>query len=231
MRVQRALLMNGILGVFSLLSLACNKAPPAAAPVGAPGPGAADPAKAEDKKAAPLPPDTAPPAAAAAPAAAADPAKPEGSALAGASKEELSRVLGTGGGGFGQVGTVQTGSAFARPAAPKGPVSRVVPATAEVQGPLDKDSIQRVIRRFTNHVRFCYDKELTRDPALAGTVTVQFTVDTKGTVSSCALQSSTVKNPAVEQCIVTAVRRWEFPPPDGGKVVVTYPFVLTTGEP
>lgn len=225
MRVQRALLKNGILGAFSLLSLACSKAPPAAAPTAAAGPAAADSA-AEDKKAAPAP-DTAPPAAA--PAAAADPAKPEGNALAGATKEELSRVLGAGG-GFGQVGTTQTGSAFARPAAAKGPVSRVVPATAEVQGPLDQASVQRYIRRYTNHVRFCYDKELTRNPALAGTVTVQFTIEPKGTVSGCTMQSSTVKNPAVEQCIVTAVRRWEFPPPEGAKVVVTYPFVLTTSE-
>lgn len=231
MRVQRALLKNGLLGAFSLLVLACNKAPPDSAPAGAPAPSAADSAKAEEKKAAPLPTEAAPPAAAPT-AAAADAAKPEGNALAAASKEDLSRVLGVGGGGFGQAGTAQTGSAFARPpAGPKGPVSRVVPATAEVQGSLDKDSIQRVIRRFTNHVRFCYDKELPRNPALAGTVTVQFTIDAKGAVSTCAVQSSTLKNPAVEQCIATAVRRWEFPPPSDGKVVVTYPFVLTTSEP
>lgn len=34
-------------------------------------------------------------------------------------------------------------------------------------------------------------------------------------------------NVRTEQCIVAAVRRWSFPAPDGGGVViVTYPFAL-----
>ena len=45
------------------------------------------------------------------------------------------------------------------------------------------------------------------------------------------VQSSTLGNPGVEQCIAGAVRRWEFPKPQGGIVVVTYPFVLkSAGE-
>jgi hypothetical protein len=40
------------------------------------------------------------------------------------------------------------------------------------------------------------------------------------------VQSSTLGNPGVEQCIAGAVRRWEFPRPLGGIVAVTYPFVL-----
>jgi hypothetical protein len=35
-------------------------------------------------------------------------------------------------------------------------------------------------------------------------------------------------NARVENCIVQAVRRWEFPKPlGGGIVIVSYPFVLT----
>ena len=42
------------------------------------------------------------------------------------------------------------------------------------------------------------------------------------------VQSSTVNSPSVEQCIAGAVRRWEFPKPQGGGIViVTYPFVFT----
>jgi hypothetical protein len=36
-----------------------------------------------------------------------------------------------------------------------------------------------------------------------------------------------MNNVPAEQCIAAAVRRWEFPKPQGGGiVVVTYPFVL-----
>jgi hypothetical protein len=36
-----------------------------------------------------------------------------------------------------------------------------------------------------------------------------------------------MNNPNVEQCIAQAVRRWEFPKPQGGGIViVSYPFVL-----
>jgi hypothetical protein len=38
---------------------------------------------------------------------------------------------------------------------------------------------------------------------------------------------SSLRNEAVESCIVRAVRRWTFPAPDGGGVVVVnYPFLL-----
>jgi hypothetical protein len=39
--------------------------------------------------------------------------------------------------------------------------------------------------------------------------------------------SSTLKNAKVETCIAQAVRRWLFPKPKGGGIViVSYPFVL-----
>jgi hypothetical protein len=56
---------------------------------------------------------------------------------------------------------------------------------------------------------------------------VQFTIAGTGQVIASMVQSSTLNNGAVEQCIAQAVRRWEFPKPQGGGiVVVTYPFVL-----
>ena len=48
-----------------------------------------------------------------------------------------------------------------------------------------------------------------------------------GQVVASLVQSSTLNSMPVEQCIAQAVRRWEFPKPQGGGiVVVTYPFVL-----
>jgi len=48
-----------------------------------------------------------------------------------------------------------------------------------------------------------------------------------GAVQTAIKASSTVGNPQLEGCIVNAVRRWNFPAPEGGGIVaVTYPFLL-----
>ena len=103
----------------------------------------------------------------------------------------------------------------------------VVPGTAEVRGSLDKEIIRRIIRRHLNEVKFCYERELVKNQGLAGRVMIQFTIAGTGAVVASAVQSSTMNNPPVEMCIAQSVRRWEFPKPSGGGiVVVTYPFVL-----
>ena len=62
---------------------------------------------------------------------------------------------------------------------------------------------------------------------MSGRVTVQFTIGASGQVLASVLQNSTVASARVESCIVQAVRRWEFPKPlGGGLVIVSYPFVL-----
>lgn len=106
----------------------------------------------------------------------------------------------------------------------------VIPGQADVRGALDKEIVRRIIRRHINEVRYCYEQELTRNAALGGRILVQFTIAASGQVIASVLQSSTIGNPRVENCAVQAVRRWEFPrPAGGGLVIVSYPFVLTPG--
>jgi FHA domain len=103
----------------------------------------------------------------------------------------------------------------------------VVPGTAQVRGSLDKEIIRRIIRRHLNEVKFCYEKELMKKADLYGRVMIQFTISGTGQVVASVVQNSTMNNPSVEQCIAGAVRRWEFPKPQGGGIViVSYPFVL-----
>ncbi|HZS35843.1 MAG TPA: TonB family protein [Polyangia bacterium] len=103
----------------------------------------------------------------------------------------------------------------------------VIPGTAHVVGGLDPEIARRIVRRHMNEVRFCYERELARAPALHGRVTIQFTIDARGQVPASAVQQSTINNPAVEQCVAAAFRRFEFPKPQGGGLVmVTYPIVF-----
>ena len=129
---------------------------------------------------------------------------------------------GGGGGGLSGYGRGAGGLGGRRASAPD-----VVPGTAEVRGSLDKEIIRRIIRRHINEVKFCYERELVRTPGLMGRVMIQFTIAATGQVVASMVQSSTLGSMPVEQCIAQSVRRWEFPKPQGGGiVVVTYPFVL-----
>jgi TonB family protein len=101
------------------------------------------------------------------------------------------------------------------------------PGPPEVRGSLDREIVRRIVRRHLNEVRYCYEGELVRRPALAGRLVVQFAIAATGQVISSVVQSSTLGEPRVESCVTQAVRRWEFPQPHGGGLVmVSYPFQL-----
>jgi TonB family protein len=102
---------------------------------------------------------------------------------------------------------------------------------AHVKGSLDKEIIRRVIRAHMNEVKYCYEKELVTKPRLEGRVAVQFLISGAGQVLSSVLQSSTMGNVPVEKCVIDAVKRWEFPKPDGGGIaIVSYPFNFVAGS-
>ncbi|HWE22971.1 MAG TPA: AgmX/PglI C-terminal domain-containing protein, partial [Myxococcales bacterium] len=105
--------------------------------------------------------------------------------------------------------------------------TQFVPGRTIVVGGLSRDVIDRIIRRHYNEVKYCYEKELTKDRGLYGKVTVVFVIDGTGKVSDALVQQSTMGSEAVEGCIVSHVRRWAFPAPEGGGTVqVTYPYVF-----
>jgi pSer/pThr/pTyr-binding forkhead associated (FHA) protein len=107
-------------------------------------------------------------------------------------------------------------------------VPRIRSGQADVHGSLSKEVIRRIIGRHINEVRFCYEQELNSRPDLQGRVAVKFIISPTGAVQTAAVDSSDLGNPKAEQCIAQSVRRWTFPAPEGGGiVVVTYPFVLS----
>jgi hypothetical protein len=99
----------------------------------------------------------------------------------------------------------------------------------EAQGSLSKEVIRRVIQRRLNEVRFCYEQSLKYLPELAGRVEVKFVIAPSGSVQAANVASSTLAGDQARtaRCIVEAVRRFSFPAPDGGGVVIVqYPFLL-----
>jgi len=95
------------------------------------------------------------------------------------------------------------------------------------RGGLDKEIVRRVVRSHVKEVKFCYERELQRQPGLHGRVSARFVIGPDGRVASAGIAESSLGHAGAERCIADAVRRWEFPRAEGGGVTfVTYPFVL-----
>jgi pSer/pThr/pTyr-binding forkhead associated (FHA) protein len=146
------------------------------------------------------------------------------------------RGTGAGGGGTG-LGIGGLGSGNGRGSGGDGNIdlggrgkgsTRIIPGKIIYEGGLSKEEIQRVISRVMSQIKYCYDKELTRDPNLEGKLAMFWTITGTGDVTGTSAAQNTFSGPAapaIEQCVQRIIARLKFPSPKGGGVVsVTYPF-------
>jgi hypothetical protein len=139
---------------------------------------------------------------------------------------------GGGGSGFGRVhgvGEIDTGggrgvSANLGRRSQRAPRARVERGRASINGFLSREQIERVVRRHTRGIRYCYERELQDDVTLEGRITVNWTIGLDGHVSRRTIESNSMGNRDVESCLLREVGRMRFPEPDGGIVIVSYPF-------
>ncbi|MCP4809895.1 MAG: AgmX/PglI C-terminal domain-containing protein [Proteobacteria bacterium] len=150
-----------------------------------------------------------------------------GSGLGGGGTAEGLGGLGTKGRGSGASGYGSGGGNFG--AKGEGGIGRIG-GDPIILGALDKSLIDAVIKRNMNQIRYCYQRELTKNPNLGGKIVVKFVIAKDGTVSSASKKASTMGSPAVEQCINGRFMRFQFPEPKGGGIViVSYPFIFAPG--
>jgi pSer/pThr/pTyr-binding forkhead associated (FHA) protein len=122
---------------------------------------------------------------------------------------------GSGGGSFGKKGTGGLGKIGGDPI---------------ILGALDKSLIDAVIKRNMNQIKYCYQRQLTKNPDLGGKITVKFVIAKDGTVSKASIKSSSMGSKDVENCITGRFMRFKFPEPKGGGIViVSYPFIFAPG--
>jgi len=141
---------------------------------------------------------------------------------------------GGGGSGFGRVhgvGEIDTGggrgvSANLGRRGQRAPRARVERGRASVSGFLSREQLERVVRRHSRGIRYCYERELQDDPALEGRIVANWTIDLDGHVSRRSIETNSMGNRNVESCLLREIGRMRFPEPDGGMVVVTYPFTF-----
>ncbi len=151
---------------------------------------------------------------------------------------------GTGGGtiGLGNIGTMGHGAGTGsgqgygsgagvglRGRGTQGPLVRAAPPA--VTGMLSPEVIRRVVLRNLGQVAHCHEQSFVQNANAAGRVVVRFVIGGTGTVLGSDVAQSTHPVPTVAPCIANAVRRWQFPSPEGGGIVtVNYPFNLSSPD-
>jgi len=104
---------------------------------------------------------------------------------------------------------------------------RVVPGQTTVVGGLAREVIARVIQEHQSEIKYCYEVQLNRNPALAGKVTVLFTIDGSGAVPEAQVSETTLNDASTERCMLSRIRRWKFPEPAGNGIVkVNFPWIF-----
>jgi len=94
-------------------------------------------------------------------------------------------------------------------------------------GEFDASLVVSIIKTRIKAIQACYERELRRNPALAGKVTVEFTIQPRGNVTDAKVAANTTGDDAVARCVMETVERFRFNPgPSGGSVSYSYPFVF-----
>jgi hypothetical protein len=148
-----------------------------------------------------------------------------GSGIGGGGTADGMGGLGVRGGGGGASGRMGGGGGGKS----EGAISRVG-GDPIIIGGLERSLIDEVVKRHMSSIRYCYQRELTKDPSLNGKIVIKFTIAKDGSVSASDVKSSTIGNGAVESCVKGRFLRMQFPEPKGGGIViVSYPFIFAPG--
>ena len=89
---------------------------------------------------------------------------------------------------------------------------------------LYKQSIDRTIKEQLDAFRLCFERGRSEDSSFAGRILVQIKILRSGAVSDARVVTTTLGSSAVETCVVQSFMQIQFPPREGGGVVVVnYP--------
>jgi hypothetical protein len=93
-------------------------------------------------------------------------------------------------------------------------------------GQVDASQLRREMKTRLGALRTCYERALKRNPALAGKLLLRFTILPAGTVMGVEVDSDSLNDADMAQCVRQSVAAWRFPAPNGGSVEVAFPFVF-----
>ena len=130
-----------------------------------------------------------------------------------------------GGGGIGRGGGSGNGAGFSR-------VESSLADLTESTRPLSDgmalgrtdEEIQIVFDRYKAALYRIYNRELRKDPTLRGKMLLRISIETNGSVSLCAVESTDLASPELVALILERIKRFNFGPKDGvPKITILYP--------
>ncbi len=121
------------------------------------------------------------------------------------------------------VQVARLGTIGGRPVAASGSAKALEPEQREERS---ARAIARVVENHQGGIRYAYNKELRKNPALKGKVVLRFTIAAEGNVTDCRLEESNMNWPPLEEALTQMALKWRFPPIPEGTVTVAYPFIF-----
>ena len=97
----------------------------------------------------------------------------------------------------------------------------------DVRGSLPKEVILRLVRSNLGRARLCYERGLSKNPQLAGKVSVKFTIGQDGAVKTATNSGGDLPDKDTAACIARTVQSMSFPSPEKGDVDVTQSWKLS----
>jgi hypothetical protein len=97
---------------------------------------------------------------------------------------------------------------------------------------IPEDELGRWLRARKGAVQSCYERELKRQPTLAGRMVIHFDITPRGRVDHVGFADDTLHSPAVQICITNLMRGWVLPfqPEDDAPVSMPYIFSAASGR-
>jgi outer membrane biosynthesis protein TonB len=91
-------------------------------------------------------------------------------------------------------------------------------------GTIDTKAVNSYIKTNFSQVKACYERRLKTNSLLEGKLDLNIVISTSGKVAAVTVNSDSVRDAEMLACVKTTIRAWEFPKPEGGKVIIAKTF-------
>ena len=91
-------------------------------------------------------------------------------------------------------------------------------------GKIDAKAANSYINNHFGQVKACYERRLKINSLLEGKLDLNIGISTSGKVSAVTVNSDTVRDAEMLSCVKSVIRGWEFPKPEGGRVIIAKTF-------
>ncbi len=97
--------------------------------------------------------------------------------------------------------------------------------TTDATGHMDPSVFMFVYRHYRSQIATCH-ANAARGHEIVGMIRVRIRLGEDGTVRTARIVQDTARDAGMAQCVLSSVRAWRYPQPEGGEVEFEYPFAF-----